>query len=83
MVTPWLWGLPLAAALWVAVYWHLSDLADLLVSAAGLSRDTHWGEAAHFFLYDTPKVLLLLTRIVFLMGVIQLAPVQFGSSLSL
>jgi len=68
---PWLWGLPLAAALWVAVYWHLSDLADLLVSAAGLSRATHWGEATHFFLYDTPKVLLLLTGIVFLMGVIQ------------
>ena len=21
---PWLWGLPLAAALWVAIYWHLS-----------------------------------------------------------
>ena len=55
----------------MAVYWHLSDLADLLVSAAGLSRDTHWGEATHFFLYDTPKVLLLLTGIVFLMGVIQ------------
>ena len=68
---PWLWGLPLAAALWVALYWHLADLADLLVSAAGLSRATHWGEATHFFLYDTPKVLLLLTGIVFLMGVIQ------------
>ena len=45
---PWLWGLPLAAALWVTVYRHLSDLADLLVSAAGLSRATHWGEATHF-----------------------------------
>ncbi|WP_294252480.1 permease [Propionivibrio sp.] len=29
------------------------------------------GEAVHFFFYDTPKVLLLLTGIVFLMGVIQ------------
>ena len=68
---PWLWGLPLAAALWVAVYGHLTDLADLLVSAAGLSRATHWARRSHFFLYDTPKVLLLLTGIVFLMGVIQ------------
>ncbi len=70
-LAPWLWGLPLAAALWVVVYWHLSDLAGLLVSAAGLSRATHWGEATHFFLSDTPKVLLLLTGIVFLMGVVQ------------
>nr|WP_282434794.1 permease [Aromatoleum bremense] len=36
-----------------------------------MSRATHFGEAVHFFLYDTPKVLLLLTGIVFLMGVVQ------------
>jgi uncharacterized membrane protein YraQ (UPF0718 family) len=68
---PWLWSLPLAAAVWVALYVHLTDLADLAVALLGLSRDTHLGEAVHFFLYDTPKVLLLLIGIVFLMGVIQ------------
>ena len=68
---PWLWSLPLAAAVWVALYVHLTDLADLAVAQLGLSRDTHLGEAVHFFLYDTPKVLLLLVGIVFLMGVIQ------------
>lgn len=68
---PWLWSLPLAAAVWVALYVHLTDLADLAVALLGLSRDTHLGEAVHFFLYDTPKVLLLLVGIVFLMGVIQ------------
>jgi uncharacterized membrane protein YraQ (UPF0718 family) len=68
---PWLWSLPLAAAVWVALYVHLTDLADLAVALLGLSRDTHFGEAVHFFLYDTPKVLLLLIGIVFLMGVIQ------------
>jgi hypothetical protein len=31
---------------------------------------THWGEALQFFLYDTPKVLLLLTGIVFVMGMV-------------
>ena len=35
------------------------------------ARDTHLGEAVHFFLYDTPKVLLLLTGVVFVMGVVQ------------
>ena len=36
-----------------------------------MSRDTHLGEAVHFFVYDTPKVLLLLTGVVFVMGVVQ------------
>jgi uncharacterized membrane protein YraQ (UPF0718 family) len=67
----WLGGLTLATALWVATYAHLTDFADLAVAILGLTRDTHLGEALHFFLYDTPKVLLLLVGIVFVMGVIQ------------
>jgi hypothetical protein len=70
-LTPWLLGLPLAACLWVATYAHLTDFADLAVVVLGLTRETHLGEALHFFLYDTPKVLLLLVGIVFVMGVIQ------------
>jgi len=50
---------------------HLADLADAVVGRLSLSRDTHLGEAVHFFLYDTPKVLLLLVGIVFVMGVVQ------------
>jgi uncharacterized protein len=60
----------LATTLWVVIYWHLSDFADWAVAALSLSRDTHWGEAVHFFLYDTPKVLLLLVGVVFVMGVV-------------
>jgi uncharacterized membrane protein YraQ (UPF0718 family) len=67
----WLGGLTLATALWVATYAHLTDFADLAVAILGLARDTHLGEALHFFLYDTPKVLLILVGIVFVMGVIQ------------
>jgi hypothetical protein len=36
----------------------------------GLTPGSHLGEAVHFFLYDTPKVLLLLVSVVFVMGVI-------------
>jgi len=61
----------MAVAAWVAAYAHLTDLADLGIAALRLSRDTHLGEAVHFFLYDTPKVLLLLVGIVFVMGVVQ------------
>ncbi len=69
--TLWLWGLPAAALAWWLAYVHLPDLADAVVRWLGLSRGTHLGEAVHFFAYDTPKVLLLLLGIVFVMGVIQ------------
>ena len=67
----WLIGVGLGSVLWVAAYSQLTVFADALLSAAGLSRQTHLGEAVHFFFYDTPKVLLLLTGIVFVMGIIQ------------
>ncbi len=71
LTSRWLAGLLPAAVLWVFVYSRLSDLADGIVALLGLSRDTRMGEALHFFLYDTPKVLLLLSGIVFAIGVIQ------------
>ncbi len=67
----WLGGLSLAAIAWVAAYAHLGDFADALVAALGLTRGTHLAEAVRFFFYDTPKVLLLLTGIVFVMGIVQ------------
>jgi uncharacterized membrane protein YraQ (UPF0718 family) len=56
---------------WLVVYSYLSDFADAVIAGLNLSRDTHLGEAIHFFCYDTPKVLLLLTGIVFVMGIVQ------------
>ena len=67
----WLIGIFVAAVVWLIVYSQLSDFAEWLVGLFGFSRQTHFGEALHFFLYDTPKVLLLLTGIVFIMGIIQ------------
>src|SRR5574343_295376 len=61
----------LAGGLWVAAYSHLTEFADAVLALCGLTRDTRSGEAIHFFLYDTPKVLLLLTGIVFVMGIVQ------------
>ena len=65
------WGwLALGLAAWIAAYASLMPVADGVVTALGFSRQTHFGEAIHFFVYDTPKVLLLLTAVVFVMGVI-------------
>ncbi len=60
----------LAAAAWLSLYQTLYPVAEALVVALPVERDSHLGGALQFFLYDTPKVLLLLTGIVFVMGMI-------------
>ena len=67
----WLVMLAVLAPAWWWAYSHLTDGADWVVAAVGLTRQTALGEALHFFVYDTPKVLLLLTGVVFVMGVVQ------------
>lgn len=61
-----------AVALWFAIYWQLKPFADYLTrSVFGLGLETKLGSAVAFFVYDTPKVLLLLTLIVFFVGIIR------------
>jgi len=60
----------LAAATWFGLYQTLNPAAEALVAALPVERDSHLGGALQFFFYDTPKVLLLLTGIVFVMGMI-------------
>ena len=66
------WGLILssAAIAWLLAYRHLEAFADQAIGLVGLDRTTLLGEALHFFIYDTPKVLLLLIAIVFVLGVV-------------
>ncbi len=66
---PWL-AVGAFLAGWVAVYSQLTPIADALLGLTPLGRGNRLGEAVHFFLYDMPKVLLLLTLVVFAMGVI-------------
>ena len=57
---------------WFLVYFQLKSLADFLsYDLFGLDRTSHLGEAVSFFLYDTPKVLMLLALIVFAVGVLR------------
>jgi uncharacterized protein len=60
----------LAAASWFGLYQTLMPASEALVAALPVARDSHLGGALQFFFYDTPKVLLLLTGIVFVMGMI-------------
>jgi len=57
---------------WGWLYRQLKGLADIATfDLLGLKQGSHLGEAVSFFLYDTPKVLMLLTLIVFVVGVIR------------
>ena len=58
------------AFVWVLLYSNLEWFAALLLQVAGVSRGSRFGEAFYFFIYEVPKVLLLLTGVVFVMGVV-------------
>ena len=62
--------LVLAVLVWYGLYESLAPTSEWLVSLLPIYRQSHLGGALQFFLYDTPKVLLLLTGVVFVMGMI-------------
>lgn len=62
--------LTVAALLWATLYSLLVPTSEALVGLLPVSRASHVGAALQFFFYDTPKVLLLLTGVVFVMGLI-------------
>jgi uncharacterized membrane protein YraQ (UPF0718 family) len=62
--------LMVAAVAWWLLYRSLAPASEALVAALPVDRASHLGGALQFFLYDTPKVLLLLTAVVFVMGMV-------------
>jgi uncharacterized membrane protein YraQ (UPF0718 family) len=57
---------------WWIVYLSLSPAVDALVYGIfKLEKGTHFASAISFFIYDTPKVLLLLTLVVFFVGILR------------
>ena len=62
--------LVVAAGVWFAAYRLLLPVSEALTTLLPVDRDTHLGGALQFFFYDTPKVLLLLAGVVFVMGMV-------------
>jgi len=61
----------IAAALGVVLlYLALLPASEALVALLPVDRASHLGGALQFFIYDAPKLLLLLTVVVFLMGMV-------------
>ena len=68
-----LWGLVLAAGFaWVVGYVVNGRLWDWVVfDLLGFEEGSRLGEAVHFFVYDTTKILLLLAGIIFIVTVMR------------
>lgn len=62
--------LGIAAILWFVTYQALGPLATAVVAQLPVAPESRLAESIQFFLYDTPKVLLLLTGVVMVMGMI-------------
>ncbi len=61
-----------AAAVWLIAYRGIKPLADWLTfGLLGLAPGSHLGEAAAFFLYDVPKILLLLSGMIFAISTVR------------
>jgi uncharacterized protein len=64
--------LPAALILWWLIYHQLQPATEWIsFTLLGLERGTHLGEAVAFFLYDVPKVLMLLVLVVFGVGLLR------------
>ena len=64
-------GTVLALAAWFAVYWQLEWFSAWAVAWLPIRHGSHLEEALRFFIFDTPKVLMLLALVVFAMGVLR------------
>jgi len=59
-------------AAWYVLYSQLEPFSRWFTySLIGLAQGSHLGDAIQFFVYDTPKVLMLLVLIVFLVGILR------------
>ncbi len=59
-------------AFWFWLYFQLKPFSNYLVySLLGMEKGGHLAEAAAFFVYDAPKVLMLLTLVVFVVSILR------------
>ena len=67
----WIGAATAALIAWGVVYSQLVPFSEWVVALTSVDPKSPFGEAITFFAYDTPKVLMLLTLVVFGMGVVR------------
>ena len=76
--------LALAAAAWLVAYNLIQPLADWLTyGLLGLAHGSQMGKSVAFFLYDVPKILLLLSGMIFAISIIARSSVPSAHGRSL
>lgn len=70
------WQLPALVVLLGMIWWllwgQLQNIADWLTyELIGLQLDTRLGESVNFFLYDVPKILMMLAGMIFLVTIVR------------
>ncbi|MDX8340456.1 permease [Draconibacterium sp. IB214405] len=57
---------------WLLLYMNLQNIADLIIDdVVGMTAGKHLTETLRFFIYEVPKVMLLLVLIIFGVGIIR------------
>jgi len=57
---------------WIFLYIYLQEISDFLVfQVFGMTPEKHFTEAIRFFIYEVPKVMMLLVLIIFIVGLIR------------
>jgi uncharacterized protein len=70
-VVSW-WRVAMTAAAWSALYLLIEPLSRWVAYGLfGLPRGSHLGDAVAFFFYDVPKILLLLSGMIFVITVVR------------
>ncbi|HSH20369.1 MAG TPA: permease, partial [Draconibacterium sp.] len=71
-LTKSIWLPILLLPVWYLIYSNLSPMADWFVfKLLGMTKESHFAKALWFFIYEFPKVMLLLILIIFFVGVIR------------
>jgi len=67
------WLLPLLLLpVWTFLYLNLTNISNFVVdSILGLEKGNHLAETLRFFIFEVPKVMLLLVLIIFFVGIIR------------
>ncbi|GAB4267168.1 MAG: permease [Candidatus Promineifilaceae bacterium] len=62
----------IAAVIWLVLWGQLQAIADWLsYTLLGLQPESRLGESVNFFLYDVPKILMLLAGMIFLVTIVR------------
>ena len=74
-IAGYLTGSSLLIAMWFLIYKNLNPITDLITHllsrVTGFSINSHLGKSIGFFIFETPKVLMLLALVVFGVGIIR------------